>query len=142
MPKSKRTSGHFKFDLPRQSKRKRPGSKSSYKPPAGARQLMKDKAYIEFQTVPKLNAVTQSLHNHIGQCDVIFGGKQIWLRKKVKQRNGSEKTQSFPIVVDGRRCDSASIFSITTEGKTSRRCERHAFSDYWIKVDPELPQDT
>lgn len=134
MPRSRRRAGNFSFDLPKQSRKKRKGSASNYKLPVEARQAQKDKAYVAFQVTPRLNAVTQALHDHKGQCDVIFGGRKLWLKKENPKRPG--KFMSFPIIVDGRRCPNSSIFSMCEHGRTSRRCESHAFSDFWIKVDP------
>lgn len=121
---------------------KRKGSARNYKPPKEARQASRDRAYVSFQSEPRLNLVTQELHNHVGQCDVIFGGRQMWLKKKVKKQNGTEKTQSFPIIVDGRRCPNDGVLTKCSEGKTNRRCREHRFSDFWIKNDPEAIEAT
>ena len=110
----------------------------NYKPPKEARQRNADRRYIGFQAVPRLNLVTQALHNHVGQCDVIYGGKQLWLKKENPKKPG--KFMSFPIIADGRRCPNTSIKNISKDGKTSRRCGEHQFSDVWIKEDPLNPE--
>jgi hypothetical protein len=112
-------------------KKKRKGSKNNYKPPADVRQKRKDQAYVEFQTVPKLNEVTKSLVRDKPRCDTILGGTKIWVKKR--RPNGTE--YKFPIIIDGVRCpnDANRTFRIPGENKNLRRCGEHNKEDYWVE---------
>lgn len=138
MPKVKRKSGNFAFDVPKQKGKRRKGSATSYRIPAEARERQKIEAYIKFQSSPHLNAVTDALHRDHGQCDVVFGGKRAWLRKE--HPKNPLKTISFPFIIDGRRCPNFAVSSLRRDGKTMRRCREHpSFDIDWIKEDPMRP---
>lgn len=136
--KARRPSGHFKFDLPKQPRRKRrKGSASNYRIPSEEQQRMRDESYVAFQSPsPKLNEAGIKLRGNVSQCGTIFGGRKLWLRKETKMRNGTTKWTPFPIIVDGRRCPNQATSTVRRDGKNIHRCAEHRIEDAWIEDDP------
>lgn len=116
------------LELPKRRKRK--GSRTTYRVPKEAQALAKDKAYVAFQDTPRLNRVTSDLHIR-SICDTIIGGKKVNIVRTTTKQNPNYDYKLL-IIVGGTRCDQDAVVTHRVDGKNHKRCCEHSLEDYWI----------
>lgn len=124
MPKMKKGRHDYPVKTPTKRRKRKPGSRPYNN------QGKRDAAYLAFQSVPHLSYINYLLKTERKQCSTILGGELVWLKKENPKKPG--KFMSFPIIIDGTRCDQPAILSFRKEGKNEYRCRCHKPSEFHI----------
>ena len=119
-----------KSKQPGQAAKKR--NANNYRPTDDQRDAQRIKRYVEFQgDHPRNNLLGRELRYPVG-CGTILGGKKVWQRGVANKGMPNQQTYSFPIIIDGRKCNEPALSSKRVEGKTVYRCAAHQGVD-WIE---------